>query len=288
MVKGHILNQFSMDEHEDHLRIATTSGRFRGPDTHSTVSILAGWPDGLEVVSQIDGIAPTEDIRSARFHGDVGFVVTFKKTDPLFVLNLSNPLHPKIRGKLKIPGFSTYMHLMDEEHLLTIGYDADDQGSFAWFAGIQLQIIDVSDLSDPRLIHKEVIGTRGSTSDATANHLAFNYFAREDLLAIPMVICEESPRPGVYGDSMTFSGLLVYRVRVGDGFEDLGGVPHEAPQIAPPYWSSPCYNWWTRVNSRVKRSILMDDFAYSIALDRINISSLDDLEHPIATVVLTE
>ena len=69
------------------------------------------------------------------------------------------------------------MHMLDDDHLLSIGYDADYQGDFAWFTGIMLQVFDVSDARDPRLVHKEVIGSRGSTSDAATNHLAFNYYA---------------------------------------------------------------------------------------------------------------
>jgi hypothetical protein len=74
--------------------------------------------------------------------------------------------------------------------LLTMGYDADDEGSFVWFSGLQLQVIDVAMLDAPTLLHREIIGTRGSTSDAATNHLAFNYFPELKLLAIAMTICE--------------------------------------------------------------------------------------------------
>ncbi len=287
VVKGRILNQFSMDEHQDHLRIATTNGRVPQPNVHSTLSVLTEQVNQLEIIGQIDNIAPTEDIRSVRFNGDVGYVVTFKKTDPLFVIDLSDPNDPTIRGELKIPGYSTYMHMMDDEHILSIGYDAEDLGSFAFFQGIQLQILDVSDIVAPQLIHKEVIGTRGSTSDAATNHLAFNYFGAKQLLAIPMVICEESSGGGSYGDLMTFSGLLVYKTTVEDGFEQLGGIPHEEAETPADNWGA-CNNWWTQSNSKVKRSVFMDDFVYSVALDLINVSALDELEHPVAAIDLTE
>ncbi|MDH3624951.1 MAG: beta-propeller domain-containing protein [Myxococcales bacterium] len=286
VVKGRILNQFAMDEHAKHLRIATTTGHLPSPDVHSTMSVLRDAAGELVVVGEVDGIAPTEDIRSVRFDGDVGFIVTFKKTDPLFVFDLSEANAPKIRGELKIPGFSTYMHLMDDNHLLTIGYDADDQGSFAWFQGVQLQIIDVADLEDPRLIHKEVIGTRGSTSEATTNHLAFNYFGSRDLLAIPMTICEGSGSGGGYAHEMTFSGLLVYNVTTGDGFDLLGGVPHAAPQSGPDYWSA-CGNWWTNSNSLVQRSIFMESYVYSIAPDKINVAHIDDPAAVLVSINLT-
>jgi len=287
VVKGRILNQFAMDEHDEHLRIATTTGHLPSPDVHSTMSILRDVAGELVVAGEVDGIAPTEDIRSVRFDGDVGFVVTFKKTDPLFVFDLSEADAPKIRGELKIPGFSTYMHLMDDNHLLTIGYDADDQGSFAWFQGVQLQIIDVADLEDPRLIHKEVIGTRGSTSEATTNHLAFNYFATRDLLAIPMTICEGSGSGGGYAHEMTFSGLLVYDVTTGTGFDLLGGVPHAAPESGPDYWSA-CGNWWTNSNSLVQRSIFMESYVYSIAPDKINVAHIDDPAAVLVSIDLLE
>lgn len=280
-VKGRVLNQFSMDEHEGYLRIATTTGRLPSPEVHSTVSVLAESEGGLTLAGQVDRLAPGEDIRSARFDGILGFVVTFKKTDPLFVFDLSDPALPRVRGELKIPGFSTYMHLLDQGHLLSIGYDADDQGSFAYFQGILLQVFDVRDPANPSLLHREVIGTRGSTSDAATNHLAFTYFRSRGLLALPMTICEGGGGGG-FGQTMSFSGLLVYRVDLDLGFERLGGVPH----VAPGDNTLSCNNWWTRSNSLVKRSIFMDDFVYSVALDEIQVSSVADLEHPVASVPL--
>jgi hypothetical protein len=285
VVKGRILNQFAMDEEDGYLRIATTTGHVPDPAVHSTLSVVADNGGELGVVGQIDNIAPTEDIRSVRFDGNVGFIVTFKKTDPLFVIDLGDPANPSIEGELKIPGYSTYMHLMDDTHILSIGYDADDQGDFAWFQGIQLQIMDVSDLENPTLDHREVIGTRGSTSEAATNHLAFNYFAPKDLLALPMTICEESAGGGNYGQKMTFSGLLVYRVTASGGFQALGGIPHQ-PVEDDFSEESACYSWWTDSNSLVKRSIIMDDYVYSIDPHQINISNIDDLENPVSHVAL--
>jgi uncharacterized secreted protein with C-terminal beta-propeller domain len=283
-VKGLILNQFSMSEHQTNLRLATTSNRSDTSRVNNTLSVLQPVGPRLELVGELDDIAPTEDIRSVQFNGDVGYVVTFKKTDPLFVIDLKNATNPTIKGELKIPGFSTYMHLMENNHLLTIGYDAQDEGWFAWFAGIQLQIIDVSDLTQPKLVHKEVIGTRGSVSDAATDHLAFNYFAQKELLAIPMIICEGGG-DNISGDLMTFSGLLVYRTNPITGFELLGGIPHEEPETATDSWGA-CTNWWSDPDTKVKRSIFMDDYTYSIAQNKIEISTLEDLETPISSIAL--
>ncbi len=285
VVKGRVLNQFAMDEHMGYLRIATTSGHVPNPDVHSTLSVLLEKDGRLETVGQLDNIAPTEDIRSVRFRDEEGFIVTFKKTDPLFAIDLSDPTAPSIEGELKIPGFSTYMHFLDDNHLLTIGFDAEDMGSFAWFQGIQLQIIDITNLENPTLLHKEIIGTRGSTSDAATDHMAFNYFAPKEMLAIPMIICEGSEGSGAYANKMTFSGLLVYKTTVADGFNLIGRIPHGDPELDYSNGSN-CNNWWTQANSQVKRSVFMDDFVYSVAPDLINVSAVSDLEHPISSIDL--
>jgi hypothetical protein len=285
-VKGRVLNQFSMDEHEGYLRIATTTSYAPDENAHSTVSVLGESEGELVTVGQVDHIAPSEDIRSVRFDEDQGYLVTFKKTDPLFVLDLSDAESPAVVGELEIPGFSTYMHLMDKNHLLTIGYDADDMGDFAWFQGVKMQIFDISEPTNPILDHDIVIGTRGSTSEATTNHLAFNYFASRDLLAIPMTICEGGEGGSSYGYDMTFSGLLVFNVTVEDGFSELGGVPHAEPTSGDDY-DTTCGNWWNDSNSAVKRSVFMEDFVFSVAPDLINVASVDELSDVLVSLDLT-
>ncbi|AUX48903.1 uncharacterized protein SOCE26_104460 [Sorangium cellulosum] len=286
VVKGRVLNQFALSEHRGYLRVATTTGHLPDPNTHNTVASLKQEGGELVVKGMVDHLAPTEDIRSARFYGDVGYVVTFKKTDPLYTIDFSDPESPRVRGELKIPGFSTYMHRIDEHHVMSIGYDADDQGDFAWFQGILLQIFDVSDLDNPRLTHKEVIGTRGSASDAATNHLAFNYFAQRGLLGIPMVLCEGGSG-GQFGDTMTFSGLLVYRVDVDGGFSAIGGVPHPVPDASTDPYASGCGGWWSNASSYVKRSVFMEDYVYSVSEDEIRVAHVDDLATPAAVVALT-
>jgi len=284
VVKGRVLNQFSMDEHEGYLRLATTTGHVPDPAVHSTLTVLAGDGHDLTAVGVLDHLAPGEDIRSVRFAGDRGFVVTFKKTDPLFVFDLSEPAHPAVLGELKIPGFSTYMHLLgdDARHLLAIGYDAADHGDFAFFTGVLLQIFDISDPAHPALTHREVIGTRGSSSAALTDHLAFNYFAPRDLLALPMTICEGGDTEGGYGDTMTFSGLLVYDVTIAGGFHPRGRVAH------PPGEEISCGNWWTDARSQVERSVIMDDFVFSISRALIKVNALGDLTTDLAALPIAE
>jgi hypothetical protein len=279
IVPGHVLNQFAMDEWYGYLRVATTRGRVPDPRVESVVSILAPAEGGnLVRVGAIDKIAPGEDIRAVRFDGDRGYIVTFKKTDPLFVIDLYQPAAPAILGELKIPGFSTYMHRIDPDHLLSIGFDANDHGDFAYFDGVILQLFDVKQPTDPKLIHKEKIGTRGSSSEAATNHLAFNYFEDRGMLAIPMTICEGGG-DGRNGNELSFSGLLVYDVSLEKGFTRLGGVNH-GPKGAQ------CGTWWSNATSHVKRSVFLDELVYSIATDRLKVQKLGHFGVDVADIAL--
>lgn len=278
-VPGRALNQFAMDERDGHLRIATTDGRAPSPDAVSHMTVLAEHKDDLVTVGTLGGIAPTEDIRSVRFDGDRAFVVTFKKTDPLFAFDLSDPHAPKKLGELKIPGFSTYMHMLDAGHLLTIGYDADDHGDFAYFDGVMLQIFDVTDPTAPALAHKHIIGTRGSSSEALTNHLAFTWYPEESLLALPMTVCEGGD-DGTYGKTMTFNGLMLFDASVAAGFAEHGRVPHAVASNVT------CGNWWTNGSSTVKRSLFLDEFVYSISDAELKVRSIDALGTELVTVPL--
>lgn len=283
-IRGHVLNQFSMDESQGVFRVATSNGWVPDPNVSSNITTLGEVDGKFDRIGELNGLAPAEDIRSVRFDGDRGFVVTFKKTDPLFVIDLADPETPSVLGELKIPGFSTYMHRMDADHLLAVGFDADDQGNFAFFDGIQIQIFDVTDLSDPQLLHKLVIGTRGSGSEALLNHLAFNYFASRGLLALPMTICEGGDN-GVFGDTLTFSGLMVFNISLQDGISELGRMPF-ADAEATANSGADCGAWWTDATSVVKRSIFMDDYAYGISDALLKVASLSNLEQVLQTLDL--
>jgi hypothetical protein len=279
VVPGHVLNQFAMDEWHDYLRVATSSGRVPDPSVESTVSVLAETESGSLVrVGAVEHVAPSEDIRAVRFDGDRAYVVTFKKTDPLFVLDLRRPDQPAILGELKLPGFSTYLHRIDPTHLLSIGYDADDQGSFAFFDGILLQLFDVTKPTEPVLLHREKIGTRGSSSAATTDHLAFTYLGERKLLALPMTICDGGGG-GTFGDRVTFSGLLVYRVALDEGFTRLGGISHGTAGAS-------CRLWWSDGRSMVKRSLFIDDRVFSISSTAMKVVKMGRYGEDVARIDL--
>jgi uncharacterized secreted protein with C-terminal beta-propeller domain len=252
------------------------------PDVHSTLTVLSHQAGGLVELGKLDNIAPKEDIRSVRFDGDRGYVVTFKKTDPLFVFDLTDAAKPTLTGELLIPGFSTYMHPLDDTHILAIGFMADEMGSFAYFNGIQIQIFDVSVLSDPKLLWKKEIGTRGSNSEALTNHLAFNYFAPKKMLALPITVCEGGG-DGSYG-KLTFAGLMAFDVSIETGIEEHGRMPFLDPaEVAA---TTECNKWWTDSKSLVKRSIFMDDFVYGLSDAQLRVAGLDTMSSVLASVPL--
>jgi uncharacterized secreted protein with C-terminal beta-propeller domain len=280
---GHILNQFAMDENNGVLRVASTKGWVPDPTVTSSLTTFSEQSGKFAQLGQIGGIAPQEDIRSVRFDGDRGFVVTFKKTDPLFVFDLSDPAQPKKLGELQIPGFSTYMQRLDANHLLAIGFTADDQGFFAYFNGIQIQIFDVTDLANPVLAWKTVIGTRGSNSEALTNHLAFNYFAPKKMLALPMTVCEGGGN-GVYGNNLTFAGLMVFDISLDTGIIEHGRLPFLDPSTVSA--SANCDQWWADSKSLVKRSIFMDDWVYGLSDAQLRVAALSNMSSVLQSLPL--
>ncbi|MDQ1254061.1 MAG: hypothetical protein QG646_3281, partial [Euryarchaeota archaeon] len=139
---------------------------------------------------------------------------------------------------------------------------------------------DISNMKAPIQLNKLIIGTRGSSSEAAVNHLAFNYFTPTNppnLLAIPLTVCEGVEGGDKYNTEMAFSGLRVYNVTLENGFSERGDVSHVEPGSTES--CVVCGTWWTQSNSIVKRSIFMNNdansYVYSIALDQIKIQSLD-------------
>lgn len=155
-VKGRPLNQFSMDEYNDHFRIVTTSY-----EDYTTVNSVYVLDKELKVVGKITDIAKGERVYSVRFMGDVGYFVTFRETDPLFAVDLKDPKNPKILSALKIPGFSNYMHPWGEGLLLGIGADANEKTGIV--RGIKLSMFDTSDPTKVFEKNKEIIDISDST-----------------------------------------------------------------------------------------------------------------------------
>ncbi|MDY6965325.1 MAG: beta-propeller domain-containing protein [Halobacteriota archaeon] len=277
-VPGHILNQFSMDEYDNHFRIATTIGHVsRMRESHSTNNIYV-LNDELEIVGSLKDLAPGERIYSARFMGKRGYLVTFKKVDPLFVVDLSDHENPEVLGKLKIPGYSDYLHPYDEDHIIGLGKETveAEEGDFAWYQGIKMAIFDVSDVENPLELHKEVIGDRGTDSPALHNHKAFLFDKEKKLLVLPVKVAEirgERTRDNQYGD-FVFQGAYTYDVSLDDGFDLRGKVSHydEDDEV---YKKSGYYFYGDK---NIERSLYIGNVLYTLSNSRIQLNELDTLE----------
>jgi hypothetical protein len=181
-------------------------------------------------------------------------------------------------GELKVPGFSTYLHPIDRDHLLAIGRETEETpNGGVRMVGLALQIFDVSDFASPRLMHKEVFGTWASSSDAEHDHKAFNYFASRGLLAIPF--SDWSPNRG----NGYRSSLELFRVSLAGGIVPAGSVDHADLNRPSEYQGYP----WP-YSPRVQRSIMMEDFIYSISMGGVKVSPADDPARALVALPLPE
>ncbi|MFB0503607.1 MAG: beta-propeller domain-containing protein, partial [Candidatus Bathyarchaeia archaeon] len=192
-VPGRVLNQFSMDEHSGHFRIATTTGQlWWTPGEATSKNHVYVLNMNLNITGKIEDIAPGETIYSARFMGERCYLVTFKKIDPFFVIDLRDPANPQILGKLKITGYSDYLHPYDENLIIGIGKETveAEEGDFAWYQGVKISLFDVSDVENPIEIDKYEIGDRGTDSPILRDHKALLFDKEKNLLAIPVLVAE--------------------------------------------------------------------------------------------------
>jgi len=182
-VPGHLLNQFSMSEHDGHLRVASTLG---GPwgfrdDAESLVTVLAVDGDELAQVGQVGDMGKGEQIFAVRFVGDVAYVVTFRQTDPFYTVDLSDPTNPVVRGELKITGYSGYLHPISDDLVLGVGQEATEEGRTT---GVKVTLFDVSDLDNPVDVATwDPAG--GGSSSVEWDHRAFLWWEPENLAVIP-------------------------------------------------------------------------------------------------------
>ncbi len=178
-VPGYPLNQFSLDEYQNHLRIAVTIGqRWRGwgfgsgsGETANDVYIL---DENLQITCSIQDLGLTEKIYSARFIEDKGYLVTFREIDPFYVLDLSNPSNPQMKGQLKIPGYSSYLQPVSKDKILGIGKE-DWQ--------VKISLFDVSSASNPKEVAKYVLDE--GWSDVLSTHHAFLLDTKHEIFFLP-------------------------------------------------------------------------------------------------------
>ncbi len=266
-VPGWIQSQFSFSEYDGYLRVATTmddwvwgtQGEDDARESGSVISVLKDSGAGeLGVVGQLSGIAPGEQIYASRMMGERAYLVTFEQVDPLFTIDLSDPENPTIAGQLKIPGYSAYLHPVDETHLLAVGMAGDEDGNLR---GLAVNLFDVGDFSNPVLLHSFEMEneTRAwSWSETFSDHHAFTFHG--NILSIPAYL---------YSGNDFFSGLLVLRLDLENGFEDPAWIDHGEFPPGPQSWYS---NF-----ARMRRSIYIEDSLFSLSDRGVKVN---ELEHP--------
>lgn len=260
-VPGYTLNQFSMDEYDGNLRIATTTGNWQ-TTSKNHVYVL---DSSLNMLGKVEDLAPGERIYSARFIGEKGYMVTFRQVDPLYVIDLSNPSNPAVMGFLKIPGVSDYLHPYDETHLIGVGRDASEEGRIK---GMKLSLFDVSDVSKPVEISKYFIGEQGTYSEALNDHKAFLFSREKGILSIPV----SERTDGKYYN--TWYGAYVFSLDIENGFTLKGKVTHmNETELS----RNESYYYYYDYNSQIRRSLYMDDVLYTVSQRMVKMNSLTDM-----------
>lgn len=179
-VKGYLNDSFSIDEYDNTLRLVTTVTHNVGSSSQSnSVYVLDA---DLKTIGKIDDLAKNEQIYSARFLGDTGYFVTYEQTDPLFSVDFSDPKNPKILGKLKIPGFSEYLHFYSDNLLLGIGMDTDENGITN---GVKISMFDISDPSDVKEVSKYTLD-QYYYSDVFSDYRAALVDPEKNLIGFPL------------------------------------------------------------------------------------------------------
>ena len=301
-VDGSVLNKYSMSEFEDNFRIAThVNSQWRNRTTDPSYNIVTILDKNLKKSGEIRNIAEGENIKSVRFMGNRGFVVTFKSIDPLFVIDM-NPTNPKIVGELKIPGWSDYLHPIDENYLIGFGKEVNAESAnnerLTWdmLMGMKISIFDVSDLKNPKEIHKTVIGDKGTDSEILRNPKALFFDAERKLIGFPVQITKIIPNnqefckpiepqvcecktlddgntvcpscPAITATDCidmpeetkrVFSGAQLYSFDIHSGFKLEGAVSH-FPDYIKIYWD---YAY------TIKRLVRIGENMYSISNDMI-------------------
>ncbi|MBO9532818.1 MAG: beta-propeller domain-containing protein [Solirubrobacteraceae bacterium] len=233
-VPGYVLGQYSLGEHKGALRVASTeepswvrtAANAEANESQSSVTVLKPDAGKLAQVGQVTGLGKTERIYAARFIGDVGYLVTFRQTDPLYTLDLSDPSKPKVAGELKITGYSAYLHPVGDGLLLGIGQDASEQGRTQ---GAAISLFDVADARAPKLLARKQFAQYSRSAVEDDPH-AFLWWAPTKLALVP-TLSFGNPAGGAISGGIA-SGVRVDRA---SGLTDVGSAYHgpewDHPQI---------------------------------------------------------
>ena len=261
-VPGTLLNQYAMSEHQGVLRVATTVSERRGwvnsrDVTEGLVTTLEEHDGVLRQLGQVGGLGrqDNESIKAVRFVEERGYVVTFRQTDPLYVLDLRNPAVPVVSGELKIPGYSGYLHPIGKDRLLGVGQSGSDPATAssrfeAAKSGVQFSLFDISDPTSPRRIDTQTYGAGYAAAEFDAK--AFVYWQPRDLIIAPMSL------HGNHRGKGAFNGLVLLQAGA-DKLQQLGRLGS------------------SDADSPVSRSLVIGDAVYMLTDHSLQANDLETL-----------
>lgn len=275
-VKGAVLNQYSMDEHNGHFRIVTTEGNTRDEKALSRNHLFI-LDKNLQQVGAVTDLAPGEKVYSARFMGDKAYVVTFKEVDPLFVIDVADPTKPTVLGELKIPGFSNYLHPLDETHLIGIGYDTEQRyeeyskRNITVTTNMKMSLFDVSDFKNPKEQSSVKIGGKGSHSEVQYNPKALFRNSSYNYYGFPVVLYRAGK-----GDDVVYQGqgAQIYEITAENGIILKGNLVSKGKNDQ--------YEDWANL---VQRVVYVNDALYTIARNEVKSYQLSDFT-PLDTLTI--
>jgi len=281
-VEGKTINQYSFDEKDNMLRLALQDSN------GSRIVIL---DQNLKEIGRTANLAKGETMYSSRFMGDKAYFVTYQTVDPLFVVDLSDPRNPRALGELKIPGYSTYLHPYDENHIIGIGMETEENvvrnssgkvlRTTSSIVGMKMALFDVSDVENPVQISSTVIGDRRTTSAILTNPKALLFSKEKELIAIPInnfaedfsISSSSTSYDSIINSYTSYAkpylseGYAVYRINTTDGFMLKGVITHDNTTTTK-YW---------RNNSKLLRGLYIDQDLFTVSENGIKVNDLDTL-----------
>ncbi|WP_156288840.1 beta-propeller domain-containing protein [Oceanobacillus salinisoli] len=276
VVNGTLINQFAMDERNDTFRVATTQG-FSSQEDNTSTNNLYTFDLELNPLGAVEGLAEGEQIFSVRFMEDIAYMVTFEQIDPLFVIDLENPENPEVLGELKIPGFSNYLHPLDDNHVIGFGqhtklveneHSSEPQ---VRMDGLKISLFDVSDPTNPIEKDSEILGRGGSYSEITHNHNALYEHPERNLFGFPAVLFESKTvqqGDATYEDqSFVYEGAFLYHITPENGIQLSNSLTHQKEVQQKEY---PDYE------SEIKRMISVGDFLYTFSYDQFTVYDINE------------
>lgn len=283
-VDGKTINQYSMDEDNGHFRIATYDF-----NKGAKVSI---YNENLELIGESSRVGKNENMYATRFMGSRAYVVTYRTTDPLFVIDLSNERHPKVLGELSIPGYSTYLHPYDENHIIGIGMNSSEtvnrdssgrvSSTSARLTGMKMALFDVSDVRNPIQMSEALIGDSRTSSAVLDNPKALLFSKEKELIAIPVNNYDEdeinadelnnNSTTYKYKENRISEGYIVYKINLEDGFVKKGTITHEYVK------DNPSYKYSYKTASKMLRGLYIENNLYTVSEEQIKVNDLETLQ----------